>query len=322
MIFILGDEKILIKSNYYDKNSCWDYPLEELDYVIETNDEPNMVYVVGEDKRIYETNCRDDEIYDLYNLYDELNAKTDLKKFELAMLSICLKLYIKYSKEIAMDRLEKWSETNEILNPNAKQIKENFEKIIKPFEEKKKVTQQNSKEYRVKIREVAELEIPVIAENMEDAINKAEQQYSDREVTFEYENYENLDIKATEIIKINRDEIGLNGDIYFSYDGIENFDKLQNTSIHELESEGEIVTMTMKENPLNVALIAEENTLYLISYLYNDDVKEVEHIDNYKIDINTMNEENFKNAMYNYYIDIYFQYLNYIEEYGEEENEQ
>jgi len=319
MFFILGNEKLLIKSKHYDENNCWDYPLEELDHVIESNTEPEMVYVVGEDNRIYETNCKDYETYDLYNLYDELDIKADLRKFELAMLSICIKLYIKYSKEIAMDRLEKWNETNKSLKPNIELLKENFEKIIKPFEEKQKTTQQNSKEYRVKIREVAEMEIPVVAKNMEEAINKAEQQYSDREITFEFDNYEDIDIKATEIIKVNRDEIGLNGDIYFSYDGVRNFDKLRNTPIRELESAGEIATMTMEENPLNVALIAEENTFYLISYLYNEEVNKVEHIDNYKIDINSMSEDEFKNIMYNYYINIYFQYHNYIEEYEEEE---
>ena len=53
MFFILGNEKLLIKSKHYDENSCWDYPLEELDHVIESNTEPEMVYVVGEDNRIY-----------------------------------------------------------------------------------------------------------------------------------------------------------------------------------------------------------------------------------------------------------------------------
>lgn len=319
MVFILGNEKLLTKSKFYDEKNCWDYPLEELDHVIESNTEPDMVYVVGEDKRIYETDCKD---YELYDLYEELNLKPELRRFELAAISVCIKLYVKYGMEAAMDKLEKWNDSNKSFEPNLKLVKEHFNHIIIPYQSIQEARLQQTsenKEYRVKIREVAEMEIPVIAENMEDAINKVEQQYSDREIAFEYDNYEDLDIKATEIIKVNRDEIGLSGDIYFSYDGVRNFEELQRTSIHELESAGEIATMIMEENPLNVALIAEENTFYLISYLYNEEVNKVEHIDNYKIDINSMNEEEFKNVMYNYYLNTYFQYLNYIEEYEEEE---
>lgn len=181
--------------------------------------------------------------------------------------------------------------------------------------------QQNSKnkEYRVKIREVAEMEVAVTAKNMEDAINKVEQQYNDREITFEFDNYEDLNFTATEIMKVNRDEINLNGNIYFSYDGVRNFEDLQKTPIQELESAGEIATMVMDDNSLNVALIAEENRFYLISYLYDEKINKIEHIDDYKIDIKDMNEQDFKNMMYNYYINIYFQYQNYIEKYEEEE---
>ena len=185
----------------------------------------------------------------------------------------------------------------------------------------KEVYQQNSKnkEYKVKIREVAEMEVEVTAKNMEDAINKVEQQYNDREITFEYDNYDDLNFTATEIMKVNRDEINLNGNIYFSYDGVRNYEDLQKTPIKELESAGEIATMVMDENSLNVALIAEENRFYLLAYLYDEKINKIEHIDDYKIDITDMNEQDFKNIMYNYYINIYFQYQNYIEKYEEEE---
>lgn len=186
----------------------------------------------------------------------------------------------------------------------------------------KEVYQQtsNTKEYRVKIREVAEKEISIVAENIEDAINKAEQQYNDREIVFEYDNYEDLDFKATEVLKVNRDEINLNGDIFFSYDGIRNFEELQKTAIKDLENAGEIATMVMEDNSLNIALIAEENNFYLTAYLYDEKINRIEHIDDYKIDIKSMNEEEFKDMMYNYYINTYFQYINYIEKYEEEES--
>ena len=55
MIFVLGNKDLLLKSKYYKPENNWDYPLEELDHVINENTDNDMIYVVADDKRIYET---------------------------------------------------------------------------------------------------------------------------------------------------------------------------------------------------------------------------------------------------------------------------
>lgn len=134
MTFILGNEKLLLKSSFFNENNCWDYPLEELDHVIETNAEPDMIYVVGEDKRIYETDCTS---YELNDLYKELNQTPTLRKFELAALSIAIKVYVRYGMDAAMDKLEKWKENNKDYNPDLNLVKEHFEQIIEPLKKQK-----------------------------------------------------------------------------------------------------------------------------------------------------------------------------------------
>lgn len=134
MTFILGNEKLLLKSSFFNENNCWDYPLEELEHVIETNAEPDMIYVVGEDKRIYETDCTS---YELNDLYKELNQTPTLRKFELAALSIAIKVYVRYGMDAAMDKLEKWKENNKDYNPDLNLVKEHFEQIIEPLKKQK-----------------------------------------------------------------------------------------------------------------------------------------------------------------------------------------
>ena len=134
MTFILGNEKLLLKSRFFNVNNCWDYPLEELEHVIETNTEPDMIYVVGEDKRIYETDCTS---YELNDLYKELNQTPTLRKFELAALSIVIKVYVRFGMEAAMDKLEKWNENNKDYNPDLNLVKEHFEQIIEPLKKQK-----------------------------------------------------------------------------------------------------------------------------------------------------------------------------------------
>lgn len=134
MTFILGNEKLLLKSRFFNVNNCWDYPLEELEHVIETNAEPDMIYVVGEDKRIYETDCTS---YELNDLYKELNQTPTLRKFELAALSIAIKVYVRYGMDAAMDKLEKWKENNKDYNPDLNLVKEHFEQIIEPLKKQK-----------------------------------------------------------------------------------------------------------------------------------------------------------------------------------------
>ena len=47
MIFVLGKRELLLKSEFYNPEYNWDYPLEELDYVINENADPDMVYLEG-----------------------------------------------------------------------------------------------------------------------------------------------------------------------------------------------------------------------------------------------------------------------------------
>jgi len=62
MIIIIVSEKELKNSNYYNKD-CWDYPLEELDFLRENEKDNNIeVYALTEKNRIYETTCTINDI--------------------------------------------------------------------------------------------------------------------------------------------------------------------------------------------------------------------------------------------------------------------
>lgn len=62
MIIIIVSQKKLKNSNYYNKD-CWDYPLEELDFLRENEEDNNIeVYALTEKNRIYETTCTIDDI--------------------------------------------------------------------------------------------------------------------------------------------------------------------------------------------------------------------------------------------------------------------
>lgn len=135
MIFVLGKRELLLKSEFYNPEYNWDYPLEELDYVINENADPDMVYVVGDDKRIYETFCQKEE---LQNLYSDLKQEKKLRDFELAILSILIKIYCKFGMESVNKKLEIWKEKMTEYNPNVDEILDNFNTIISPLEEIRK----------------------------------------------------------------------------------------------------------------------------------------------------------------------------------------
>lgn len=143
MIFVLGKKELLLKSKFYNPEYNWDYPIDELDYVINENTDPDMVYVVGDDKRIYETFCRRDEIR---NLYKELNEEMKLRTFELASLSVLIKVYCKFGMESVNKRLEDWKERMATFNPNVDEILSNFKTIIAPLEERKRIQENNNED--------------------------------------------------------------------------------------------------------------------------------------------------------------------------------
>jgi len=65
MIIITISEEKLRNSKYYDGIKCWDYPIEEIDYLIELEHEENnevKVYAMTENKRLYELNCSVEDI--------------------------------------------------------------------------------------------------------------------------------------------------------------------------------------------------------------------------------------------------------------------
>lgn len=143
MIFVLGKTELLLKSKFYNSEYNWDYPLEELDYVIKENADPDMVYVVGEDKRIYETFC---ERHEIRKLYKELNEEIILSEAETAILSILIKTYCKFGMESANKRLEDWKERMASCNPNVDEILNNFKTIIGPLEESKRIQENNNED--------------------------------------------------------------------------------------------------------------------------------------------------------------------------------
>ncbi len=64
MIIITVLEEKLKRSKYYNED-CWDYPLEEIEYLSESKDNNIEGYALTENNRIYETICTMDKIKDL-----------------------------------------------------------------------------------------------------------------------------------------------------------------------------------------------------------------------------------------------------------------
>ena len=134
MIFILGNRELLEKSRFYNKENCWDYSLQEINYVLHQSEpNPDMIYVVCEDNRLYETNCKESE---LTELYDELKQEQVLRKFELAFLSIYIKLYTNNQIAKANQELEEWKNRMNEYNPNAQEVIKQAKIILGSFTEK------------------------------------------------------------------------------------------------------------------------------------------------------------------------------------------
>lgn len=319
MIFVLGNKDLLLKSKFYKAEYNWDYPLEELDHVINENTDNEMIYVVADDKRIYETSCKRES---LVNLYKDLKQEIKLRYFEMAALSLCVKSYIKDGIDVANIKLQEWQERNSSYNPNVDEVSKNFKTIIEPIE----TYRSKKRKFNVKITEEASKIVTVNANSSEEAMNKVIQQYNDREIVFEYDDYKDIDIKASEKIDIDIPEANLSGTLYFSFDGIEDLEALKKADIKDLETEGELVTMQMdeiEENPLNVALIADENKLYLISYLYDNKDCKTNNLTSDSIDIKKMkSEEDLKDYMMNYFINVYVENMDYINNFNNQEEEE
>lgn len=143
MIFVLGKRELLLNSKFYNSKYNWDYPLNELDYVINENTLKDMIYVVADDKRIYETFCQKEE---LQNLYSDLKQEKKLRDFELAILSILIKVYCKFGMESVNKRLEDWKERMATFNPNVDEVLSNFKTIIAPLEERKRIQENNNED--------------------------------------------------------------------------------------------------------------------------------------------------------------------------------
>lgn len=319
MIFVLGNKDLLLKSKYYKPENNWDYPLEELDHVINENTDNDMIYVVADDKRIYETSCKREN---LLKLYKDLNQEIKLRDFEMAALSVSIKYYVKAGIDVAKAKLNKWQEEMSNYNPNIDEILKDFKTIIEPIE-----TYRNRKrKFDVRLTEKASTVVTIEATSKEEALENAMQQYNDRKITFDYEDYEEIDAKVTEKIDINVPEVSLSGNLYFSFDGIRDWETLKKSNIKNLESDGELITMQMdkiEEIPLNVALISEEGKLYLISYLcdnkhYKSDNLTFDFINIEKI----TSEEKLKDYMLNYFINVYMENKNYIHNFNCQEEEE
>ena len=64
MIIVTISEDKLKRSKYYNED-CWDYPLEEIEYLRESEDNNTKVYALTEKNRIHETICTMDRIEEL-----------------------------------------------------------------------------------------------------------------------------------------------------------------------------------------------------------------------------------------------------------------
>lgn len=320
MIFVLGNKSLLLKSKFYEPEYNFNYPLEELDYVITKNINPDMIYVVADDKRIYETSCEKEELKDLYK---ELQQEMKLKSSEIAILSLCVKLYVKKGRDVANIKLKEWQENSSIHNPNIDEILKNFNTIIDPIETFKK----SKKEFAVKITEEASKIVKISANSSEEALNEVIQQYNDREIVFESEDYKDMKVKAYE--KINIDIPEISGTLDFAFDGIRNFEELKKSNIRDLKYEGELATIQMDneyKNPLNVALIADQNKLILVSYLYdsyNNQIYEGKYLTSEPINIEKIKtEEELRDYMKNYFINVYKENIEFIKSYCSQEEEE
>ncbi len=131
MRFIISEKERLKKSRFYNEEECWDYPLTELDHVlIDSKPKNEMIYVICEDKRIYETICSQNEIKQLYN---DLGQNPILREFEMAALSCYIKIYVKNGLEPANETLEKWAENMKVYNPNKEEILKEAKTILDSF---------------------------------------------------------------------------------------------------------------------------------------------------------------------------------------------
>lgn len=319
MIFVLGNKDLLLKSKYYKAENNWDYPLEELDHVINENTDNDMIYVVADDKRIYETSCKREN---LQKLYKDLKQEIKLRDFEMAALSLSIKYYIKAGIDVAKAKLKEWQERNLSYNPNVDKVLKDFKTIIEPIE----TYRNRQRKFDVRITEEASTVVTVDATSKEEALDKVIQQYNDREVTFEYDDYKDIDVKATGKIDINIPEFNLSGNLEFSFDGIQDLETLKKSNIKDLESDGELITMQMdkiEENPLNVALISEEGNLYLISYLYDNKDYKSDNLTSDPIDIEKITtEEELRDYMMNYFINVYIENSDCINNFNNQEEEE
>lgn len=319
MIFVLGNRDLLLKSKFYNPEYNWDYPLEELDYVINENTVNEMIYVVADDKRIYETSCTNEH---LQKLYKDLKQDMKLRDFEMAALSLCIKYYVKDGINTANIKLKEWQETVSGSHPNIEEVTRNFKTIIEPLETYKK----KRKMFNVKITEEAVKTVIINANSPEEAMNKVIQQYNDREIVFEHNDYKDVNIKACETIDIDIPEVNLSGSLYVSFDGVKDFESLKKADIKDLENEGELITIQMdkiEENPLNVALIAEENKLYLISYLYDNKDYKTDNLTSDPINTEKLkSEESLKDYMMDYFINVYVENIDLINDFNNHEEEE
>ena len=319
MIFVLGNKDLLVKSKYYKPEINWDYPLEELDHVINENTNNDMIYVVANNKRIYETSCKREN---LQKLYKDLKQEIKLRDFEMAALSVSIKYYVKAGIDVAKAKLNKWQEEMSGYNPNVDEVLKNFKTIIEPIETYKS----KKRKFDVRITEEASTVVTVNAASKEEAVDKVIQLYNDRKVVFEHDNYKDIGVKAIEKIEINIPEANLSGNLDFSFDGIRDLETLKKSNIRDLESDGELITMQMEqieENPLNIALIAEEGKLCLISYLYDNKNFKSDNLTFEPIDIEKIKtEEELRNYMKNYFINVYIENMECINNFSSQEEEE
>ncbi len=319
MIFVLGNKDLLVKSKYYKPEINWDYPLEELDHVINENTNNDMIYVVANNKRIYETSCKREN---LQKLYKDLKQEIKLRDFEMAALSVSIKYYVKAGIDVAKAKLNKWQEEMSGYNPNVDEVLKNFKTIIEPIETYKS----KKRKFDVRITEEASTVVTVNAASKEEAVDKVIQLYNDRKVVFEHDNYKDIGVKAIEKIEINIPEANLSGNLDFSFDGIRDLETLKKSNIRDLETDGELITMQMEqieENPLNIALIAEEGKLCLISYLYDNKNFKSDNLTFEPIDIEKIKtEEELRNYMKNYFINVYIENMECINNFSSQEEEE
>lgn len=56
MFLVCFSKKKVKQLKFYNEKECWDYPIEELSYLLNDKENINKVYVIDEN-RIYETKC-------------------------------------------------------------------------------------------------------------------------------------------------------------------------------------------------------------------------------------------------------------------------